>query len=315
MRTFVAAVDAGQFQEAAADLSVTQQAVSKRIAALERDLGVRLFIRTARGVQLTIDGQAFLPHARRLLHVEQHAAASVRHGGRPLRVDVIGRRLAPAALLRAFHRTHPQIDIDVVTLFNATDAVAAVRAGTVDASFRAVTAPGLQLPDGVEVTPVLDEAHQLLIGPSHDLAAASSVTLAQLVGRRIWIPGAVTGTEWATYYEHLAAAFNLSIDAVGPNFGTEHLLDVIADSSDLATLVGDRTRLVWPADHDLRRIPIRHPTPLYPHCLIWSSDNPHPALTVFRTFLTSTHPAPAEVEGGTWRPHWAHAGKASCGIP
>ena len=67
VRTFVAVADAGRFAEAADDLSITQQAVSKRIAALEKDLGVRLFTRTARGVQLTIDGQAFLPHARDLL--------------------------------------------------------------------------------------------------------------------------------------------------------------------------------------------------------------------------------------------------------
>ncbi|MFE4719295.1 LysR family transcriptional regulator, partial [Streptomyces sp. NPDC056728] len=42
VRTFVAAADAGQFQEAAAALSITQQAVSKRIAVLEKDLEVRL---------------------------------------------------------------------------------------------------------------------------------------------------------------------------------------------------------------------------------------------------------------------------------
>ena len=58
VRTFVAVADAGQFSGAAADLSITQQAVSKRIAALERDLGVRLFTRTARGAQLTIGGQS-----------------------------------------------------------------------------------------------------------------------------------------------------------------------------------------------------------------------------------------------------------------
>ena len=63
MRTFVTAADAGQFQDAADELSITQQAVSKRIAALERYLEVRLFTRTARGARLTIDGQAFLPHA------------------------------------------------------------------------------------------------------------------------------------------------------------------------------------------------------------------------------------------------------------
>ncbi|MEN3267381.1 LysR family transcriptional regulator, partial [Pseudonocardia sp.] len=38
VRTFVAAADAGQFQEAAAPLAITQQAVSTRIAALEKDL-------------------------------------------------------------------------------------------------------------------------------------------------------------------------------------------------------------------------------------------------------------------------------------
>ncbi|HZG92524.1 MAG TPA: LysR family transcriptional regulator, partial [Pseudonocardia sp.] len=43
VRTFVAAADAGRFTDAADDLSLTQQAVSKRIAALERELGARLF--------------------------------------------------------------------------------------------------------------------------------------------------------------------------------------------------------------------------------------------------------------------------------
>ena len=59
MRTFVAVADAGQFQEAAADLSITQQAVSKRIAALEKELGVWLFTRTARGAQAHRGGAGF----------------------------------------------------------------------------------------------------------------------------------------------------------------------------------------------------------------------------------------------------------------
>ncbi|MFI0777656.1 LysR family transcriptional regulator [Streptomyces sp. NPDC021212] len=100
VRTFVTTAEAGRFQDAAADLAVTQQAVSKRIATLEKGLGVRLFTRTARGAKLTIDGQAFLPHARELLQAEARAVASVCPGRRALRVDVIGRRLAPAADLR-----------------------------------------------------------------------------------------------------------------------------------------------------------------------------------------------------------------------
>ena len=119
MRTFVAVADAGQFSVAADGLSVTQQAVSKRVAALEKRLAVRLFARTARGVQLTADGEAFLPHARELLHAEERAAASVRPGRRALRVDVVGRRLGPASLLRDFHQAHPGTELDVVTLFDA----------------------------------------------------------------------------------------------------------------------------------------------------------------------------------------------------
>jgi DNA-binding transcriptional LysR family regulator len=303
VRTFVAAADAGQFQQAAADLSITQQAVSKRIAALEKDLGVRLFTRTARGARLTIDGQAFLPHARDLLEAEERAAASVRPGRRALRVDVIGRQLAPAGLLRDFHRAHPETELDVVTVFDADAAIAAVRSGTIDASFRAVTLPTRQLPDGIETARVLDEPLQLLTGPAHEFATARAVTPPELAGHRIWMPAIVTGTEWAAYYDELAAAFGLTIDPIGPNFGTEHLLDVIADSSALATFVGEQTRLVWPADYGLRRIAVHDPTPVYPHSLIWRSDNSHPALTTLRDYLGSTQPDHRDAE--TWTPEWA----------
>ncbi|MGY4988785.1 LysR family transcriptional regulator [Streptomyces nigrescens] len=304
VRTVVAVADAGQFQEAAATLLITQQAVSKRIAALEKDLGVRLFTRTARGARLTIDGQAFLPHARELLRVEERAAASVRPGSRALRIDVIGRRLGPAVLLRDFHRAHPGIALDVVTtLFDADAALAAVRSGTIDASFRAVTLPARQLPDGVESARVFDEPIQLLTGPAHEYAAARAVTPAQLAGHRIWMPGVIAGTEWAAYYDELAAEFGLTIEATGPDFGTEPLLDTIADSASLATFVGAQTRLVWPADQDLRRVPVHDPTPVYPHSLIWRSDNPHPALTTLRTYLGATRPA--HRDDGTWTPAWA----------
>jgi DNA-binding transcriptional LysR family regulator len=303
VRTFVAVAEAGQFQEAAADLSITQQAVSKRIAALEKDLGVRLFTRTARGAQLTIDGQAFLPHARDLLQVEERAAASVRPGRRALRVDVTGRRLAPAGLLRDFHRANPETELDVVTLPDADAAIAAIRSGTIDASFRAVAMPAWQLPDGIEAARVLDEPVQLLTGPAHEFAAARAVTPAELAGHRIWMPGIVTGTEWAAYYDELAAAFGLAIDLTGPNFGTEPLLDVIADSSALATFVGEQTRLVWPADYGLRRIAVHDPTPVYPHSLTWRSDNPHPELTTLRNYLGFTQPDHRDAE--TWTPKWA----------
>ncbi|MEU3460437.1 LysR family transcriptional regulator [Streptomyces sp. NPDC006733] len=301
VRTFVAVADAGRFQEAAAELAVTQQAVSKRIAALERRLEVQLFTRGARGAELTIDGQAFLPHARELLRVAERAVASVRTGHRPLRVDVIASRTAQSGLLRAFHRAHSDIELDVLMLFDVDAAVAALRSGTIDASFRAVGAPGRPLPDDLASARVLDEPLQLLTGPAHALAGARSVTVAQLAGHRIWMPGIVPGTEWAAYYDALVAEFGLTIEATGPNFGSDALLDTIADTPALATFMGEHTRLVWPADHGLRRIPITDPTPVYPHSLLWRRANPHPALATLRAHLTTSAGHGAV---GTWTPRW-----------
>ncbi|MEU9883648.1 LysR family transcriptional regulator [Streptomyces phaeochromogenes] len=304
VRTFVTVVDAGQFQEAATDLSVTPQAVSKRIAALEKELGVQLFTRDARGARLTIDGQAFLPHARRLLQAAERALDSVRPGHRALRVDVIGRQLSLAGLLRGFHRAHPETELDVVTLFDSDTAIAAVRDGTIDATFRAVTMPGRQLPRGVEATSVFDEPLHLFTGPGHEFANAPAITPAQLAGRRIWMPGNMPRTEWAVYYDELAAAFGIIIDSVGPDFGIEPLLDTIANSTTLGTFVSEQTPLVWPAGHDLRRIPIKDPTPLYPHSLIWRTDNPHPSLPALRRHLTSAYPG--RPDSGIWVPGWSH---------
>ncbi len=307
VRTFVAVADAGRFQDAAAELAITQQAVSKRMAALEKDLDVRLFTRTARGAKLTIDGQAFLPHARELLRAEERAFASVRPGRRALRVDVIGRRLAPSGLLRDFHQAHPELELDVVTLFDVDAAIEAILSGAIDASFRAVSMPGLRQPDGLRAARAHDEPLALLTGPAHPFADARRVTLADLAHTRIWMPGIVPGTEWAAYYDALAAEFGLGIEHTGPDFGTEPLLDTIADSRTLATFVGEQTRLVWPADQGLRRIAIADPTPVYPHALLWHRDNGHPALATLREHLNRRQFEAAPAAAATWTPAWATA--------
>src|ERR1700761_2108385 len=207
VRTFVAVAEAGQFSAAAADLGVSQQAVSKRVAALEKDLGVALFARTPRGADLTGDGQAFLPHARDLLRAADRAAAAVRPGERALRVDVISRRIAPARLLADFPRAPPGPPLEVVRLFDARAALEAVRDGSVDASFRAVTQAARSLPAGLATARVLDEPVQLLTGPAPPLADRAWLPPAQLAGLPIWMPALDPGTEWTAFYAELGAAF------------------------------------------------------------------------------------------------------------
>jgi DNA-binding transcriptional LysR family regulator len=301
LRTFVAVAGTGQFQNAADELGISQQAVSKRIAALERHLGVTLLVRTSRGSRPSLDGRVLLPHARKVLAALEQAERAVRPGSRPLRVDVLNRRIAPAQAVYRFYRSHPGADLDAVTLSgeNAVQAAHAVLEGTVDASFRALSAE--QLPAGISGERLLDVPLELLVGPAHSLAEAREVRPADLAGHRIWIPGIRPGTEWAEFYQALSEAFGLSIDALGPNFGDEALMDALADSASLATLVGSGDRYLWPQAHDLRRVPLRDPTPVYPHVLLFRSGDRHPVLSALREHLRTSGP---RTPGEVWAPDW-----------
>ena len=97
VRAFVAVVDHGHFGRAAQTLALSQQALSKRVARLERGLGP-LLERRRGGVALTPAGARLLPAARRLLEVADHAVADVRNAPpAPLRVDVWSEPQSPAA--------------------------------------------------------------------------------------------------------------------------------------------------------------------------------------------------------------------------
>ncbi|MFF2009687.1 LysR family transcriptional regulator [Streptomyces sp. NPDC058195] len=301
MRTFVAIARTGQFQAAADEAGISQQAVSKRIAALEKRLGVTLLVRTSRGSRPSLDGQVFLPHAQKILTAVEQAEQAVRPGSRPLRVDVLNRRIAPAQAVYRFYRSHPGMSLDTVALSNenAAQAAQAVLEGTVDVSFRAL--PVDQIPSGLSAERLLDGPLELLVGPGHPLADAPWVRPADLTGHRIWIPGIRPGTEWAAFYQALSGAFGLSIDALGPHFGDEALMDALADSVSLATLVGSGDRYVWPQTHDLRRVPLRGPTPVYTHALLSRTGDQHPVLTALRDHLRTSRPrTPDEV----WAPDW-----------
>jgi DNA-binding transcriptional LysR family regulator len=208
-------------------------------------------------------------------------------------------------ILHDYWRTHPDTDLDVVTLKvdDPRVAVNAVRSGDVDASFRTVTDPAA-LPDDVRMLRVFDSPLELLVGPRHPLAGARTLTPSQLRETRIWVPGIAPRTEWGEFYDQLAVAFDLRIDGAGPHFGNEVLLDLLADSASVATLVGARDRYLWPTGHDLRRIPIVNPTLAYPHSLIMPRTKPHPGLRAVLAHFANLPPLPE----ATWRPAWALSG-------
>ncbi|WP_233598861.1 LysR family transcriptional regulator [Amycolatopsis sp. WAC 01375] len=114
VRAFVAVAEDRYFGEAAIRLEVSQQAISKRVAKLEADLGVRLLSRTRGGAEPTEDGEEFLNHARALINLADQAVERLHGRRRPLRVDVLGTRLATMEVIRAFHADHDD-ELELVT--------------------------------------------------------------------------------------------------------------------------------------------------------------------------------------------------------
>ncbi len=138
MATFVRVAERGSFTRAADDLGISRAQASQQVAALEKQLGVRLFDRTTRKVALSNDGSEYLERSRRILaELAQADEAVSRSRERPqgrLRVDVpvaFGRHLLIPALPE-FSRRYPGLSLEL--RFN--DRVVDLLAEKVDVALR-----------------------------------------------------------------------------------------------------------------------------------------------------------------------------------
>lgn len=120
MNAFVRAVDLGSLSAAARSLSTTQPTVSKQIAALEAELGVRLLERRPTQLATTDEGARFLDSARRLLEDYEEAVADLDERSRQpsglVRISApvaLGELHLNALMLRALQQ-HPGLEIDLL---------------------------------------------------------------------------------------------------------------------------------------------------------------------------------------------------------
>lgn len=119
LRIFQAVATVESLSAAARQLDITPMQVSRRIAALEEELGVRLFHRTTRSVSLTAEGEAFMPYANTMTEAEDGARGELSPS--PVNAAGVLRMTAPSVfgqsivlpMLSRLLESHPELSVDL----------------------------------------------------------------------------------------------------------------------------------------------------------------------------------------------------------
>lgn len=196
MRAFVTVAEYGSFSQAAHQLHLTQPAVSKRIALLEGQLGVRLFDRIGRTVSLTEAGREFAPRARAILRdVEDTQRAITNLSGK-----VTGQlslatshhiglwRLPP--VLKTYAQRYPLVTLDL-HFMDSEVAHEQIVQGNLELGIITLAPGGHERLNSI---PVWRDDLVFMCSAEHRLARAAGVTIEQLSEQPAILPDMSTFT-------------------------------------------------------------------------------------------------------------------------
>jgi DNA-binding transcriptional LysR family regulator len=178
LRYFVAVAEELHFTRAAARLQIAQQPLSAAIRRFEAGLGVELFRRTTRHVELTDAGRALLEPARVALRAADDALAAARAAGRAGDLHFglsLGARYGLEPLFAALAERHPALQLHI-RQDSAAPPIADLRHGRLD---MAVTFSA-HIPDDLEHERLKDEPVILAVAATHPLADRRTVALSEL---------------------------------------------------------------------------------------------------------------------------------------
>jgi DNA-binding transcriptional LysR family regulator len=273
VRAFVVTAERLHFGQAAAELYLSQQALSKRVARLEDAIGLRLFERTGHGVELTAAGRRFLDPARELVRSGEAAVAAARHEERALRVSVWGHMFAPQRTLRAVIGRMPDLDIELSLRPGFPDALAGLRADETGFALGRTHALDETWPAAVTRRLVRLEPVKVVVAPDSPLAAATVLRPADLKAGRLWFPASADKVEFLRAF---AERFGVPADFGGINLGLDAFFAHLAGHPGHFSLLCAEVEV--PAATGLREIPLTGPVPLYAWHALWRTGERHPVL-------------------------------------
>jgi DNA-binding transcriptional LysR family regulator len=183
LRYFITAAAAENMTHAAAQLFMTQPALSRQIKALENILGVELFTRTPAGLKLTEAGAAFLPQARRLLEQSAEAALSMRRFVECRNSSIAIGYIAPAlplflqSALEKLAIQYPQTETKLFEL-SPGNQIEALREGRLDIALIGYGAA--EVKEEFKVTALRRIPLVIALPAAHPLAKKAGISLQQL---------------------------------------------------------------------------------------------------------------------------------------
>jgi DNA-binding transcriptional LysR family regulator len=264
LRCFLAIAEESSVTRAAARLHVTQPAVSRALAALEKHLGTRLVDRSTHHLALTAEGRAFRDKAAAAVTAFEEALDAGRLRRRPLRLGHAWSALGPytTPLLRRWQREHPDTPLELLRI---DDRTAGLTRGEVDAAVLRgpVDTPGL-------VTALLfTEPRVAAVTADGPLAAHPSLTLADLTAGPV-ILNTVSGlTTLELWPEGSRPTTTLTVA------NTDDWLTAIAAGRGAGASVASTAEMHPHPGVTYRPLEDAPPVPVL---LAWRASSPHPAL-------------------------------------
>lgn len=303
LRAFLAVADELHFTRAAARLYTAQQALSRDIRRLERELGTELFVRTTRQVALTPDAERLRPYAQAVLaaYDDLGAAFSGNAGPRPLLVDLNTPGMISSRVLDRARELVPDCELMARFESGLTGAAAEILAGRLDASFGRVAGLDRAVRARLDWQPVRYEPMAVLLPYGHRLADRTAITPADLAGEHVYAGAGNPRTlEWTDLAEQLFDAHGIRLAPPAPlAVGMEEFRRLMAKNRTPVLVVVDFAPM---PDTVLR--PLVDPVPLSPVALVWRKGLRHPGLNALRTAATELATAESWLvtPEGSWLP-------------
>lgn len=211
LRYFLAVAESGAFSRAAERAHVAQPALSAHVARLEEELGVKLFVRTSKGVELTRAGSVLVDHAHDLVRSVQFAQDAVRnaseevHGEIALGLPTTVSIPLMVPLLQQVRGAWPGVSLRMVEGHSGW-LLEWLQAGRLDAAVLF----GVAGSKGLTISPLLDEDLYLVARGPRAEGTPETVPLAELVSLPLMLPARGHGLR--SVIERAAAAAELQLD-------------------------------------------------------------------------------------------------------